>query len=342
LFSTFTQHGVKESVEWFKERGVAFVEENEDRLFPETLKAETICETLVQELDKQNVEVLLNTGVSKLEYQSEKESFIIETLTNQSFEVKKCVVSTGGVSRPETGSTGEGFNWLKEIGHDIAENDLALVPIALTDRWVSRVSGITLDDVKVTVRADTKNMDAKRGKILFTHVGLSGPTILNMSSYVGSLLPYHNVTLSLDLFPAKDHDILKHELQVLLVEDSNKKVKNVLSQLIPKALVQPFLDVLNIDSETKCHSVRSEDRVAITHTLKDLEVTVKNLLGPEKAVISKGGVLLTEIDFKTMGSRVVPGLFITGDVLNINKPSGGYSLQLCWSTGYVAGLHAAS
>lgn len=339
LFSTYTQHGVVESIQWFKERGVEFVEENEGRLFPETLKAETICETLVAELKKHNVTVRLNTSVLQITH-DERDGFTVVT-DSETFTTNKCVVSTGGVSRPETGSTGEGFQWLKDLGHEVKENDLALVPIALTDRFVSRVSGVTLDDVKVSVLADTKKMDTKRGKILFTHVGLSGPTILNMSSYVGSLLPYHNVTLSLDLFPARDYDVLKHDLQSLLVEDSNKKLKNVLSQLITKALVQPFLEILDIDGETKCHSVRSEDRVAITQTLKGFEVTVKDLLGPEKAVISKGGVDLTEIDFKTMSSRIIPGLFVTGDVLNINKPSGGYSLQLCWSTGFVAGLHSA-
>lgn len=341
LFSTFTQHGVKESIEWFADRGVQFVEENEGRLFPETLSAETICKTLEKELQKCQVKVVLNTAVLGITKDIKAGTFLVETKDGSVYKSTKCIVSTGGISRPETGSTGEGFQWLQKLGHSIRENDFALVPISLTDTWVSRVSGITLDDVKVTIYADAVKKDSVRGKILFTHVGLSGPTILNISSRIGELLSYHNVTLGLDLFPSKDYDVLKHELQVVLVEDSNKKLKNILSHFLPKALVQPFLQHLDIDGETKCHSVRSEDRVAITHTLKNLEVTVKDLLGSDKAVISGGGVVLTEIDFKTMGSKVVPGLYITGDVLDIDRPSGGYSLQLCWSTGYVAGQNAA-
>ena len=339
LFSTFSQHGVTETINWCKERGVPFIEENEQRLFPETLSAETICETLEAELKKYSAEVALDCEVASIKVD---DGFKVATKSSGVFLGASCVVSTGGFSRPETGSTGEGFQWLQDLGHTVTESDLALVPIALTDRWIERVSGVTLDDVKISVFADGQKKETARGKLLFTHFGVSGPTILNMSSRVGELLQYSKVTLEIDLFPTEDHSVVKHKLQAVLVEESNKNVKNVLGQFMPKALVAPFLSELDIDGETKCHSVRSEERTAITHALKSIEVTVKELLGTDKAVISGGGVDLTEVDFKTMESKVVPNLFVVGDVLDIDRPSGGYSLQLCWSTGYVAGLNAGT
>lgn len=158
-----------------------------------------------------------------------------------------------------------------------------------------------------------------------------------MSKDIGELLKYGDVTIAIDLFPSKDNRILKQNLQDILVEESNKKLKNVLGKIIPSTLVSVILELTKIDGETFCHSVSSEDRILLTKQMKEIPLHVKGLLGKDKAVVSSGGVDLTEVDFKTMQSRIVPNLYVVGDVLNIDRPSGGYSLQLCWTTGYVAG-----
>jgi predicted Rossmann fold flavoprotein len=250
-------------------------------------------------------------------------------------------VATGGTSRPETGSTGEGFMWLKKLGHTIIDNDVALVPVALTDTWVKKISGLAIDEVRLTTYQNNQKQEAYKGKLLFTHFGVSGPMVLNMSKDIGELLKYGEVELKLDLFPGKDGSKIKNELQNILVTESNKKLKNVLGMMISSPLVTVLLDITGIDGQTFNHSVSSEDRIKLVKFMKEIPLHVKGLLGKEKAIVSSGGVALTEVDFKTMESRIVPNLYIVGDVLNIDRPSGGYSLQLCWTTGYVAGQSVA-
>lgn len=339
LFSTFTQHGVKETIDWFAALGVPFVEENEGRLFPHTHSAETIKDTLIAALVTHGVTVRTKTAVQRIEHDAVSGVFTI-TAGKSVFSTKACIVATGGTSRPETGSTGEGFTWLQNLGHSVVSNSFALVPISIKEKWVARISGVTLPEVKISLYADGKKERSVQGKILFTHTGLSGPTILNLSSTIGELLTHSTVTVTLDLIPGLDAGTLRTHLNTLLQEHSNKKIQNILPELLPRALATIILEELALDGETPGHSVRTADRTRLVTYLKRMPLTVKGLLGAEKAVISGGGVTLTEIDFKTMQSRLVPGLYLVGDVLNIDRPSGGYSLQLCWSTGFVAGNHA--
>ncbi len=340
LFSTFMQHGVAETIEWFVARGVPFHEENEGRLFPVTNSAETIRESLITEMKKQGVAVQTSAAVAGVSFDAKKSDFMITLASGEVLHSKACIVATGGTSRPETGSTGEGFNWLGQLGHTTQKDSLALVPLALEDEWVSRVSGVTLADIKISLLVDSKKQQSKLGKLLFTHVGVSGPTVLNMSSEVANFLEGGTVTLELDLFPKFDEGALRAHINEHLATHSNRKLHNVLAELLPRAFATIILELLAIDSETPSHSVRSEDRAKLVQFLKHFPLTVKGLLGSDKAIVSGGGVALTEIDFKTMGSRLVPHLYLVGDMLDIDRPSGGYSLQLCWSTGYVAGDHA--
>ncbi len=248
-----------------------------------------------------------------------------------------CVVATGGTSRPETGSSGEGLEWLRTLGHTVEPNSYALVPVALSDSWAKKLGGVTLPEIKLTTYQEGIKQESHKGKLLFTHFGISGPTVLNMSKHIGELLEYGEVTIMLDLLPKLDYGMLKEQLQALLIQESNKKLKNTLALLIPSALVPVVLEVGGIDANTPCHSIRHEERIALVTLLKAVPLHVKGLLGADKAIVSSGGVLLEEVNFKTMESRKVPGLYLVGDVLNIDRPSGGYSLQLCWTTGYVAG-----
>ncbi|MEK7498401.1 MAG: aminoacetone oxidase family FAD-binding enzyme, partial [Patescibacteria group bacterium] len=259
-------------------------------------------------------------------------------LKNQQIIVAKaCILATGGTSRPETGSTGEGFMWLKKLGHTIIENDVALVPVALSDMWAKKLGGVVLKDVKLTTFQNCQKQASVKGSLLFTHFGISGPTVLNMSGEVGELLKYGEVNIEVDLFPQIDLGALRKQLQELLVAESNKKLKNVLSGLIPSALVSPLLIIADISGETVNHSVSTEARKKLVALMKAVPLHVSHLLGADKAIVSSGGVALEEVNFKTMESRLVPNLYIIGDVLNVDRPSGGYSLQLCWTTGFVVG-----
>ena len=339
LFSPFMQHGVAETIEWFAARGVTCVEENEGRLFPDTLQAKTITDTVVREVKQSGVKVSLNTEVQAIE--KTVAGFQIKVKNSPTILAQACILATGGTARPETGSTGEGFRWLADLGHTVVENSFALVPLTVSDAWVKRLSGITIPSCKLTLMADGKKHSAKRGKLLFTHVGVTGPTILNMSKTVGECLEYGPVTIQVDLFPGEDSEAMNRRFTELFTQNNNKKVRNALSELLPTALVKELLVLLDIDAETQCNSVTRLERHALIDLVKAVPVHISGLLGKEKAVVSAGGVALEEVDFKTMQSKMVPRLFLVGDVLNINRPSGGYSLQLCWTTGFVAGKRAA-
>ncbi|MCC2631193.1 MAG: flavoprotein, partial [Candidatus Paceibacter sp.] len=179
--------------------------------------------------------------------------------------------------------------------------------------------------------------DIKKGKILFTHVGISGPTVLNMSKDIGELLKYGDVVLSLDILPRLDYSQLNTKLQDIFKENTNKKFKNSLLPLIPSALAPVIVELSGIDPEVQCNRVTREERLKLVQLLKNIPMNIDHLLGEDKAIISSGGVSLEEVDFKTMRSRLFSNLYLIGDILNIDRPSGGYSLQLCWTTGFVAG-----
>lgn len=339
LFSLFAQHGVKESIEWFENRGVKLKEENEGRLFPVTNSAKTIFDTLVADMKKGGVVVRTKAQVLSIMHDRKTGRFSITLADKTKLVAKCCVVATGGTSRPETGAAGDGYPWLKKLGHTIVPNSFSLVPLTLKNTWTKRLSGLTLTDIKLTLFTDGKKHSTHDGKILFTHVGVTGPTVLNLSKTVGELLAHSEVTLKLDLFPTMDAGTFKTFIRQKLADNSNKKMRNVLSEMIPAALASAALSELSMAGDTPCHSVSTEDRTKLLEFLKAVPLHVKGLLGEDKAVVSSGGVSLTELNMKTMESKVVPHLYIVGDLLNIDRPSGGYSLQLCWSTGYIAGVN---
>jgi len=339
LYSTFVQHGVTDSVNFFASKGIALKEENEGRLFPVSNSAKTVRDALVTYMEQSKVKVRTNCAVTAITKDKKSGLFYISLLNTKKICAKKCVVASGGVSHPETGSTGECFTWLSLLGHEVQKSDCALVPISLKDTWVKKLAGLTLPDCKVTLYCDGRKQCAQSGKVLFTHVGLSGPLVLNMSKTIGLLLTQGTVTLKLDLLPTQEIGAMRKAFRTLLTQESNKKIKNVLGIFIPSGMVGPLLEVSGVDGETPNHSLHTCDRAKIVTHMKGFTCTVASLLGADKAIISSGGIIPTEVNFKTMESRLVPGLYLVGDVLNIDRPSGGYSLQLCWSTGFVAGSH---
>ncbi len=339
LFSTFSQYDVTKSIEFFNSRGMPTKVEAENRVFPVSNSAQSVWDVLVESLKKNKVEVKTNAIVSKIEHTDEKITGVV--LKNKEVIVgKKYILATGGTSRPETGSTGEGFSWLKDLGHTVVPTNEALVPIALKDTWTKKLSGVALRDIKLTTFQNNQKQEVHKGKLLFTHFGVSGPTILNMSKDVGELLKYGDVEIRLDLLPSLDHGMMNTKLQELFKEDDKKKIKNSLGSLIPSALVSPVLILAGIDENKSNNSVSREERLKLIEVIKGIPLHVSHLLGSDKAVVSSGGVELTEVDFKTMQSKKIENLYLVGDVLNIDRPSGGYSLQLCWTTGFVAGSSA--
>lgn len=337
LYSAFSQFGVKDTFNFFESKSLPLKIEAGDRAFPVTDKAEDVYLALYNELKKFNVKLKNNSQIRGIN----AENNLIKNIftDNEIYEANSFILATGGMSHPETGSTGDGFKWLKSFGHKVIEPTPSIVPLA-TEQVYKTLQGITLTDVKLTFKVDGKKSFSKNGNILFTHFGVSGPTILNSSQKVSELLHEGTVTLHIDLFPNLDERAMRYKLVDLFDLHKNKNVKNVLSEIIPSGLVDIILTTTNIPTDTKVHDVTIEMRRQVILELKNFVLTIKSLMGLDKAVISDGGVSLDEIDTKTMQSKIIKNLFIVGDLLNVSRPSGGYSLQLCWTTGFIAGKNA--
>lgn len=336
LFSAFAQFGVDDTIKFFNKHGVATKTEDNGRVFPVSNKAQTVLDALIDYLKEGKVEVRTNIAVADLTIGKDKK-FVITLKDKTKIKAMSVILATGGIARPDTGSTGEGFSWLKKLGHKIIKPRFSLVPIVLEDSWVKDLSGLTVGNIKLTTFQNNEKQKSYSGDLLFTHFGISGQMVLNMSSEVGALLEKGKVQLSLDLFPKLDLGALKEKLQALLTAESNKEIKNTLSKLIPERLALALLKLAKIKIDTPNHSVRSEQRKELILLMKNILLNVKGLLGAEAAMASTGGVALEEVDMRTMQSRVVEGLYFVGDVLNVDRPTGGYSLQLGWTTGFVAG-----
>ncbi len=337
LFSAFSQFAVEDTINFFKTRGVETKVEALGRVFPTTNSAKTVWEALVKGLNK--VTILSSSPVISLNKNENK----IESVTlknNKVIKGKSFILSTGGKSHPETGSTGDGFKWLNDLGHKVSEPTASLVPMKIKNEWVKKLQGVSVDDVKITVLQNNEKQEQKRGKILFTHFGVSGPTILNLANEVGELLKYGDVFLSIDLLPTLDHGELNQKLQETISENFNKKFKNILDNLLPSAIANVIVELSKIDPDKKSNSITREERLSLIELIKNLKIEVDSLLGEDKAIVTSGGVSLEEVDFKTMSSKLYTNLYLTGDILDIDRPSGGYSLQLCWTTGFIAGKTA--
>jgi predicted Rossmann fold flavoprotein len=339
LYSAFSQFGQKDTFEYFESRGLPLVVQARKRAFPHTEKAFDVYALLLKEIEKNGVKVKLNTRVKKIVKDKDSVSKIITN--NGTYSATSYILATGGMSHPETGSTGDGFDFLEELGHSIKEPTPSIVPLEVADKWVRMLAGVSLSFMKITFFLEDKKEFSKTGKVLFTHFGLSGPLILNSATKVSDLLLSGRVTATIDAFPDTNHGALEKQIIKVFDANKNKILRTAFKEIAPVGTNKAIETLLpELDFNTKVHSVTKEQRKIIVHLLKALPIHITNLMGYDRAVVADGGVLLPEVDMKTMRSLKFKNLFITGDLLNINRPSGGYGLQLCWTTGYVAGVNA--
>lgn len=343
LFSAFSQYNVSHTLDFFHKNGMETKVENEGRTFPISDSARTVYNVLAKEMDRLGVEILMEVKV--LEFDIEGDNIkhiggikISQKGKEQTYMAKKYILATGGTSHPETGSTGDAYPWLRQMGHTVVIPKPVLVPVTIKEKWVKDLQGVSFSNIKVSIYADGEKGLTKKGRIMCTHFGITGPTVLNMSKKISDLIELKKkVVLLLDLLPEFDHGTLNEKLQTVFAENKSKKLKNTLGELIPNAIVETVLTLGEMNGDTVCSQITREDRMKLIQVLKGLRMTVTGLLGEDKAIIASGGVPLKEIDFKNCSSRTCDNLRVIGDLLDIDRPSGGYSLQLCWTTGYVAG-----
>jgi predicted Rossmann fold flavoprotein len=336
LHSPFSIHSTKETLDFFSEIGIEVVTEARYRAFPVSQSAPDVTAALKREIKKLGISMRTGESVKKFETKKGKISNVITN--NEEYKGEHIILATGGMSHPETGSTGDGFNFLREFGHTVHTPSPSIVPLAIKESWVKKLSGTSLENMKISFYLEGKPAFKKTGKILFTHFGVSGPLILNSSQKIGDLLYSGVVTAEINLYPDLDQRALEDKVLKIFDTYKNKTFKNVISECVPRGMDETLLSLSKINPETKVHSVTKEERKKLQHLIQNLLITVTGLMGYDRAVVADGGVDISEIDMKTMKSKKVSNLSVTGDLLHINRPSGGFSLQLCWTTGYIAGV----
>ncbi len=336
LFSPFSKFSVDDTMNYFENTlNLPLKTEANDRVFPKSNKATDVIDAMISHLKYNNTSIFLNAKVTKLLTSKDKVTSV--TCNNSTYFAKKFILSTGGLAAPKTGSTGDGFKFLKILGHTIIKPNPNLIPLKTNTKWVHAMSGTTLDNIKISFIQKNKVKIQRIGKILFTHFGISGPMIINTSFEVKKLLDKSNVTASIDLFPDMEQHLLDKKIIELFQKNNNKLLSNVLLEIIPKSLVTQILNFDILKSLNKItNSITKDERKILVTTIKHLEFPITGILGLDKAIIADGGIKLEEVNFKDMSSKLYTNLHLTGDLLSINRPSGGYSLQLCWTTAFVA------
>ncbi len=339
LHSAFTQFSSKDTITFFEEHNLPIVVQEHNRAFPKTEKASDVTHVLTQLCNHPNITIKKNTTITKI-HTSNSEIDSIEDEKGEKWSASSYILATGGLSHPETGSTGDGFEWLTRLGHSVKQPTPTLVPWKTSDAWITKHSGTAIDDCKITVFVDDSKYFSCTGRILCTHTGLSGPVVLNHSSKLQDALLSGSVKGFIDLFPTKNHKEINEHILAVFDSNKNKQLKNVLSEITKLHSFELILQKhLPYKIETPVNEVSKEFRKSFIQLLKNIPIQITGLEGYQKSVVADGGISLSEIDTKTMRSKKISNLSITGDLLDIRRPSGGFSLQLCWTTGYVAGTH---
>ncbi len=339
LFSALYHFGMQETVHFFHRNQLQTITERGGRIFPETNKSRDVQELFLNLLKKYKVTLLTHCSVKSISASEDKIDEIL--LPDREIKATNYLISTGGLSYPRTGSTGEGYRWAEQLGHTIVPPEPALTPVMVKEKWVRALEGLSLKNVSISVYQKNRKKDERFGEALFTAHGMSGPIILDMSKLIGKLRAGDQTNLSIDFKPALDFAALDRRILRDLEKMKNRAIKNILTHLLPAKLIPVFLQLAAIEPDKKGNSISKDERKKLRSLLKQFPLTVKELQGFDKAIITTGGVALKEVDPKTMSSRIINNLFFAGEVLDLDGPTGGFNLQVCWSTGYLAGESAA-
>lgn len=329
---------VEQTMAFFEERGLSLQQERGGRVFPAQGGAPDVHKILMKYLKDTQVTILSDCEVQEIFLDNDR---ITGLQTSKGvLRAQRYIMATGGLSYPETGSTGDGYGWARKSGHKIIEPKPALVPLRLDADWTKELLDLNLKNVNLSARLGNKLIAERFGEVFFTRSGIGGPIVLDMSAAVRDALAKGPVTLLLDLKPAVNEEMFDRRLQRELAEHSNRDFSNALNNLLPKRLIPLFVRLSEISPEKKCHSVTREERSKLLHLFKQWRLTVTGIDTPERAIITSGGVSLGDIDMRTMGSKKIANLYFVGEMIDLDGPTGGYNLQLCWSTGYLAGVSA--
>lgn len=341
LYSSFYGYTNQNVIDFFEDAGVPVKIERGNRVFPISDHSSDVIRALEREMKKVGVKVCLNTEVKSVEAEKGKfNKMVLKDTTTQTADA--CIVATGGLSYRSTGSTGDGFRFAENVGHKVTQCFPSLVPMETKEPWICELQGLSLRNVEAKILDGKKELYKDFGEMLFTHFGVSGPLIISASSYVGKKFMDKNgqkkeLTLEIDLKPALTEEQLDQRVLRDFEENHNRQFKNAITKLFPTKLIPVMLELSGIDPEKKVNSIEKEERKQFVHLIKHFRMTLTGLRDYPEAIITKGGVNVKEIDPGTMESKLVKGLYFAGEVLDLDALTGGFNLQIAWSTGYAAG-----
>ena len=339
LYSGFYSFTNQQVIDFFEELGVKTKIERGERVFPVSDHSSDVIAAFSRELKSLGVSVSLHTEVKELLCEQDKVCGVL--LTNgKKMKADAVIVATGGISYPSTGSTGDGYRFARETGHRVTELLPSLVPMEVRQWYAKELQGLSLRNIEIRITDGKKKLYEEFGEMLFTHYGVTGPVILSASSVVGKTLRKKELTLHIDLKPALSEEQLDKRILREFDANHNKQYKNSIDSLFPAKLKPIMIELSEIEPEKKVNEITKEERQRLVHLIKDFTMTLTGLRSYNEAIITKGGVSVKEIDPGTMESKKMKGLYFAGEVLDLDAVTGGYNLQIAWSTGYLAGINA--
>ena len=339
LYSAFYGFTNSDVIDFFENHGIKTKIERGNRVFPVSDHSSDVISALEHALKEQNVDILLNTCVEKIECADSRVTGVV-LCGGRKIEADAVIVATGGMSYQATGSTGDGYRFAEESGHKVTECTPSLVPFNAQEEWVAKLQGLSLKNVLVTIYDGRKKLYEDFGEMLFRHFGVSGPVILSASSVITGIVKERPVRLSIDLKPAITDEQLDERILRDFSKEQNKAFKNSLDELLPKKLIPVIVMQSGIKPEKKVNEVTREERQRLVKLLKNFDMTVTSTRGFNEAIITQGGVNVKEINPSTMESKLVKNIYFAGEVIDVDAVTGGYNLQIAWSTGYLAGINA--
>lgn len=344
LYSAFYSYDNEQVISFFESHGMPTKTERGNRVFPVSDHSSDVIAALSTALRGQHVEVLLHTKVNRLlleKRDEEKRVTGVELADHTKMHADAVIVATGGISYPSTGATGDGYRMAEESGHKMVSPTPALVPMEMKEPWVRDLQGLSLRNVRMSVTRGKKKLYEDFGEMLFTHFGVSGPMILSASASIKQSLIKQPLDMYIDLKPALTQEALDKRILREFEEAKNKQFKNSINKLLPAKMIPVIIELSGIDPDKKVNEISKEERNRLLMLFKKLPVTLNGPRGYNEAIITKGGIKVKEINPSTMESKLVNGLYFAGEVLDLDAYTGGFNLQIAWSTGYLAGTSAA-
>lgn len=336
LYSALYSFTNDDVINFFENNGMKTKIERGNRVFPVSDHSSDVISTIVKALRKNQVDIRLFTPVKDLIITNDKACGVLLE-NDEKIMCDSVIIATGGLSYPSTGSTGDGYRFAKDSGHTINKCEPSLVPMNIKEEWVKELQGLSLRNVNIRIINGKKKLYNELGEMLFTHFGVSGPLILSASAMINRKYFDENLKIIIDLKPALDLEQLNKRILRDFEEELNKQFKNSLNKLLPSKLVPVVINLSGIDPDKQVNTITKEERQKLAYLLKNLEISFNGFRGWNEAIITKGGISVKDINPSTMESKIVSNLYFCGEVLDLDALTGGYNLQIAWSTGYLAG-----